>query len=427
VTRIPFNLIDETFLHLDTPGAPSIGAVEVQVAGRLDAERLRAAVSTALDRHPMARARLAAELAADGGHEWCIDAVADRDPLEVVDAVDDVDVDAVRGAVLSAPISLAASPPLRARLVRHPDGDVVILAVHHAASDGVGLQRLLRSVGRAYAGLPDIAPDLDVQAVHALTGAVRRPTPAQRLRAASVEWQRLSRVPRAAALVAPDGGRAGSGYRVASVTVPLDPIVGSTTRRRARATVNDVVLAALHRGLGRWNLEHGCPADRLSVLVAVNARPEEWRDEVVANVAVAESVSTRAVDRSTFERCVASVAATTAELRRRGPGPILEVMAAVPPGAARRGVVTAATGFGRQQADTAVLSNVGWVPRTWVGPGFDVTRACCAPPAMPAALGIGAATSDTHLRFALTYRPTLFDDAAARRLAAMVATEFDAL
>ena len=43
-------------------------------------------------------------------------------------------------------------------------------------------------------------------------------------------------------------------------------------------------MTSLHLALAGWNAEHGRSADRVGVLVPVNLRPKEWREDVVTNV-----------------------------------------------------------------------------------------------------------------------------------------------
>jgi hypothetical protein len=55
-------------------------------------------------------------------------------------------------------VPLVTSPPLRIRLARHRQGDVLILNLHHAAGDATAALGLLRSITRAYPGRPDPVP-----------------------------------------------------------------------------------------------------------------------------------------------------------------------------------------------------------------------------------------------------------------------------
>ncbi|MGI8777735.1 MAG: hypothetical protein ACR2LJ_10230, partial [Acidimicrobiales bacterium] len=154
-TRFPFSVVDEAVHLLETEAAPWSVQMELTVEGHLDEPRLRAAFAQALAAHPMARARKVASRPALHTDEWEIAPRADHDPLRVVDCVDDDALAATRAELQSLAVPLAEAPPLRARLARHPGGDVVMLNANHAAMDAFGALRLLQSVARFYAGEPD--------------------------------------------------------------------------------------------------------------------------------------------------------------------------------------------------------------------------------------------------------------------------------
>ena len=88
---VRLNALDELFLHLDHREEPWVVHLEVRVAGRLDPDRLAAAVVAAADRHPIARARLASWCGSDCSLRW---EIADRldTPLTIVDCVDEREV-----------------------------------------------------------------------------------------------------------------------------------------------------------------------------------------------------------------------------------------------------------------------------------------------------------------------------------------------
>ena len=159
--RVPFSEVDEAVYLLDNEVEPWSIQLEVRVAGTLDEARLHSAVAEALARHPMARARKATSRLAERRFHWEITKVPDLDPLLVLDCPDDV-LAAARADLHSISIPLVESPPLRIRLVHHPEGDLVMLNVKHAAIDGVGAIRVLRSIARSYWGLPDPQPDLEL-------------------------------------------------------------------------------------------------------------------------------------------------------------------------------------------------------------------------------------------------------------------------
>src|SRR6266568_2821127 len=127
--RVAFNVIDETIWFIDRPHEPWTVQAEARAAGRLDDERLRLAVRSALARHPMARARQAPWRFWQTGFTWEITEDAQVDALSIVDCPDDAAVARVRSDLYGHPVPLATSPPLRVRLAHHAAGDVVLLGV----------------------------------------------------------------------------------------------------------------------------------------------------------------------------------------------------------------------------------------------------------------------------------------------------------
>jgi NRPS condensation-like uncharacterized protein len=174
--RLPFSAVDEAVHLLDNEVEPWSIQLEVRVSGTLDEPRLRSAVAEALARHPMARARKATSRLRERNLQWEITEVPDLDPVRVVDCPDDGALDAARADLQSIAIPLVESPPLRVRLAHHPAGDLVMLNVKHAAIDGFGSIRILRSIARAYWGLPDPQPDLELEATRDLRAAWPRTT-----------------------------------------------------------------------------------------------------------------------------------------------------------------------------------------------------------------------------------------------------------
>ncbi|HET9444063.1 MAG TPA: hypothetical protein VFO65_12115, partial [Acidimicrobiales bacterium] len=95
-TELPFNVVDEVVHLLDTPSEPWSIELELEVTGRLDDDRLRAAVGAALQHHPMARARMVPARRVDRRYRWEISERPDLDPLGVLECGDDDGVDAAR-------------------------------------------------------------------------------------------------------------------------------------------------------------------------------------------------------------------------------------------------------------------------------------------------------------------------------------------
>src|SRR3954449_11888521 len=85
MTTIALNVLDELYLHLDRDAEPWSVQLEVGVDGRVDADRLAAAILEGARRHPLARARLCPARGIDFGYEWEVTDELAEAPLEVAD------------------------------------------------------------------------------------------------------------------------------------------------------------------------------------------------------------------------------------------------------------------------------------------------------------------------------------------------------
>lgn len=420
--ELPFNIADEAVHLLDSQTEPWSIHLEARLTGRLDAERLRSAVATAVARHPMARARKAPWRWTDHQYVWHIAAAAEVDPLTVVDCPDDDSLDDARARFQSLSVPLAEAPPLRVRLARHPTGDVLMLNANHAATDGYGALRFLRSVARAYAGEPDPVPRLDLVAARNLSAGLAAPDLGARLRRRAALLEKLRDLvvaPARLAPVAPDD-RPGYGFHLRSLT-------GAETRALVEldhpGTVNDLLLAALNLAVDSWNAEHGARCGRVSVLLPANLRPQAWRQEVVGNFTLMARISTGRRHRASPARVLEAVTAQTRRKKRTGLGTaLMELLGASPllPLWVKQGLSPLLTVTGNRLVDTAVLSNLGKVDEPLdFGPGGGRSTAVhfTAPARMPCGLSVGAVTSDGRLHLAFRYRHPQLDRDAARRFA----------
>jgi NRPS condensation-like uncharacterized protein len=420
-TQIPFGLVDEAVHLLDTEAAPCSIQLEVRVAAGLDESRLRAALAQALGSHPMARARKMASRRSLRHDHWEIPPAVDLDPLRVIDCPDNARLAATRAELQSRGVPLAESPPLRACLARHPDGDVLMLNVNHAAMDGYGALRVLQSVARAYAGQLDPAPKLSFLEARTfaerLTGA-DVPTRIRRYLALPEKLRDLLVPP---ARVAPDGGRNQAGYGFHHVSLSRAQTEALAGLEHA-GTVNDVLLAALHLAIQRWNSEHSRRCGRISVLVPANLRPSGWRDDVVGNFSLPARVSTSRQGRRSPHAALQALSAQTR--RKKGPGmgtALIEILGRSPlfPLWVKQVTVMLLPLTGNL-ADTSMLSSLGRLDELpSFGPDAGATvEVWFSPPArMPLGLAIGAVTAAGRLHLAFRYRLRLFDADAARRFA----------
>lgn len=417
--RRPFCALDEASYHLDSVSEPWSVHLEVRLSGTVVEDRLRQAVGVALTRHPRARARATMARQRRAGYEWEITPTPDVDPLDVVVCSDDVALQAVRADLQSLAVPLVTSPPLRIRLARHRNGDVVMLNLHHAAGDGIAALRLLRSIARAYAGRADPVP-------HTPPEEVAIPAPSgrwARLRALAGELRHAA--PRSVHLV-PSGGQDRPGYRLHHVVLDTAQTAALATKADPGTTVNDLLLAGLHLALDRWNAEHGSPGGRLSVLMPVNLRPKSSWYEVFGNVTFMVPVVTRPENRSDPTTTVTTIRRRTRRIKdERTPAAakFLNVIQHLP-GPAKRSIARLAAS--ERVIPTAILSNLGRLDEDLdFGSELRSREVWFSPPTrMPMGLAIGAVTAGGRLHLVFRYRHPLFGPAdiagfADRYLAAL--------
>ena len=419
--REPLGVLDEAILHLDSPSEPWSIHVELWFQGRLDETRLRESLATALKHHPAARATLATVSTGRHRYEWRTAPLPDVDPLDVVHGDGDRSLVAAREELQSRPIPLEASPPLRMRLHRHRGRDVLMLNLHHAAGDGMAALALLQSIARAYSGRPEIVPTLP-------RGPVARPLSRDQLRAVAAE---LGEAARPSARIAPDGGRERPGYAFHLLRLDTARTQALRDRRREGVTVNDLLMAALHLSVARWNADHGRPARRVSVLMPVNLRSRRRGGEGFGNFTFMVPVSTLARDRASASTAVDAISRRTRTIKEQHtPAAVvnfLQRLRSLPPGARR--AIARQVGC-ESLMPTALLSNLGVMEHDLdFGPGAGhPVHAWFSPPAMmPLGLAIGAVTVGEQLHITLRARHPLMGPDALARFAASYEGALDAL
>jgi NRPS condensation-like uncharacterized protein len=405
---LDLSALDESLLVWQRLGVP--WNAQIALAARtLDADRAAAALDAALAQHPLTQCALGD----DGGRMvWCRDDAATIGAMGVVACADDDALDELRIAQISEPLPMDRAPLARAVVARCRDEDVLILTISHLVTDGLGLLRFMRSVGRAYRDEPDPPPALDaVQAQSALTP----PRPAS-LPALATEWSRRLRVaaahvPRRSRLAPSVATDAGFGIVVGEAS----RAAVAAARRKYSTSFDAHAMTALHVALARWNAARDAPCERVGVSQGVNLRPDAWWDDCVLNLAAFASVFTDAPDRADFGRALAAVTPQLDDEVRRGHA--REMVAAARaaralPLATRVEVLRA---MPPEQFDTCAISNCGVLadpPRL-----DDHSRpvAWIVTPAMPqSGLTIAVDAIDDSLHFSVCYRRELFTAADAR-------------
>src|SRR3954468_4669326 len=352
------NVLDELYLHLDREDEPWSVHLEIRAEGHIDKARLADAARTAALKHPIARARLGESRFTDVRYDWEI-----ADQLVAID-IEEIDsgTERAREALLSRAPSLETPGPFSLLLAHEPEGDVVVLNLHHAAGDGLAALRLMGSIARAYGGEDDPLPSedpLEVRDIQSLAGAG---SVKERITRGRAMLDYLARGVSTPARIARQSGGDSPGYGFELLAFEPDEVRRVVERRSGGATVNDVLLGALAVTVRRWNDDHGESTGSVYLMMPINLRPPEWKFEVVGNFASYVSVRVGGSDHESLAPAVESAAASTRRIKDGGiAGLIVDLFdptTLLPTGLKRR-MQDLIPLTGNVVVDTAVLSNLG--------------------------------------------------------------------
>ncbi len=403
-------MVDEAVQLLDSTSSPLSIQLEARVAGRIDEARLRSAVRSAVETHPMAQAQRVPSNRWSSRDRWAFPRRR-SEILRVITCTDDDQLAAARAELQSLPSPLTVASPLRAWLARHPSGDVLMLNAHHAAMDGFGALTVMRSIARAYAGAPEAGPEIDFADTRHLPSQLLESDGSTRLHRSVALAERLGDLVRPPARIASEGSTARPGYglqtRVLTVA-ETDAVVGADHP----GTVNDLLLAAHHLTIAGWNAEHGLPSRRIAVMVPVNLRPASWRGKGVGNFALPARVSTTPRSRRSRRAVLAAITEQTSRQKRTGMGgDMLELLrhtGRLPLWA--KSVSVKLIGLtGDRLVDTSMFSNLGRVddPIDFGGDAGEATEIWFSPPArMPLGISIGVVTTGGRLHLVFRHLHT---------------------
>jgi NRPS condensation-like uncharacterized protein len=386
--------------HLLDPGSSDWSVqLEARVDGALDDDRMRAAVAVALGRRP-----------------------AQHGVLDIAHAPNDVALGAARNEFHTRPVAVSEWPPLRVMLAHHPEGDVLLLNLNHAAADGPAALAVLRAIAAAYCDgdgarprQPDFVAvsDLPIRPASAPVSTIvaRYRLLVERLR----DW--LANPAR----LAPDQpvDEPGAGFHLVRLTVDETRRVINASRP---GTGRNLLLAGLHLAIGHWNLQHGTPGRRIGVLLPVDLRPEGWPEETIGNFSVTARVSTSRRHRSGPRTALRAVRTQKTRNKRVRTG--IALIGALErsgllPLWAKQSLVVLQPLTRNRFVDTALFADLGWLdePPSF-GPGLGVEDVWFSTPARtPDCLCIGAVTVAGRLHLTFRYPLRLFSADAARRFA----------
>ncbi|MDQ4033387.1 MAG: condensation domain-containing protein [Actinomycetota bacterium] len=420
-SSLPLTMLDESLLLLQETRASWNVQFELGADHHLDEARLRQAVLSCCQRHPLVRARLTRSPQGETSYRWDFADEVDLDPLRVVECPDSAALDRLRTELYSPPIALDTTPGFRVVLARRPGGDLILLSASHLVADGVGALRLMQTINRVYRDEPDPPDPLSLAKGRELGAFVAPKTRTEKWARRLEGLRRIREALNPPSRIAVVGGTDRDGFGFVFRTLDLSRITTPGLMQRAPGTtVNDVLLAALHLTVQSWNTKHGVSTGRVGVQMPVNVRPADRLWDVVSNLTSMVSVSTVPDDRVNLATATAAVARQTYRRRRNerayGLYDLLEATKRAPL-AVKRAVAKLIHLTGDRFVDTAMLSNLGRIPESptfTTRPDSGPSELWFSPPCDPTcSVAIGVATSGQRLALVTRYRYEQFDTGAA--------------
>ena len=404
-TTVPFTALEEAVFHIERKHGPWNIQMEVS-AETIDAERLHDAAVEACNAHPLARARREEHRGTDTDLVWRISEDIDDVPVEETDVSTARELDETRTGFYSREVDLTDGVPHRLLVAHGDERDRLLVCTSHVPCDGVGALRFVRSVCQAYRGEEIDDDPVGFERSRRVLEDVRPSSLSDRLRKIGNAATHLGNTVDAAdGIVEEDAvSRDGWGF--------VHKDLGETTERIVKnrpdgVSVNDVFLTALHLAVDEWNRERGDPAEKISVMMPVNLRPEDWFYDVVGMYALFESVETRETDRRRVNSAVHRVANQTRHIKERDQAvSFLESLRLIPPETPvgiRGQIAEFLRGPGHRLVDCAVLSNLGRAPET-PRLGDEAGELWFSPPTLSMIpVGVGVVTSDGTARVVLRH------------------------
>ncbi|WP_127917303.1 non-ribosomal peptide synthase/polyketide synthase [Prescottella agglutinans] len=380
--ELPLSLAQQRmwFLNQFDPASPAYNIpLVVRLTGRLDVPALRAAIGDVLGRHESLRTVF--PQSEDGPHQVIVP--ADRVPLDLdpVTVPGEAALQAAVAAVVAGGFDVTAAVPVRGRLLRVADDDVVlVLVVHHISADGVSTLPLARDVMTAYTRRvrgeePDWAPLAVQYADFALwqrrvlgDEADPRSLAAQQLG----YWQeRLDGAPAVLELPLDRPRPPVASYRAARVDFTIDPDV--TRRLEALAAEHTATLfMVLHAGLAAVLARLGATSD-VSVGTPVAGRGERALDDLVGMFVNTLVLRTEVDPAESWDRLLRRVRSVDLAAFAQSDVPFERVVEVVDPPRSQAYSPLFQVALSLQNHGEAVLELPG-VTATVVDPGADVAK-----------------------------------------------------
>jgi NRPS condensation-like uncharacterized protein len=440
--RVPFSAREDMIVGSERRWPMTI-SIEAHTRHPLDEARLGEALRVAMSRHPLARVRREAAGPLTAWRQWEDAGVPAAGPLHRVTCDTEAELADLRDDWASHPLDPDDAPLFRMVLFRRPDHDVLLLVVHHAAFDGLSAVSFLAGIGEAYVELADgggpdeplasedpygeLAPRSGLGAGRSRTD----PATSDTHRAVKVLFKATPPT-----RLCSRGGLGGSpAYLLENRVLDAGLLAalrsGSLAAAVSDATVNDLLVAAHHLALVRWNEEVGRRTDVVSVTVPV-AAPRPEGSLALTNLTDQATTTTTAADRADPRAVLRSIAGQMARIKRddatRTAYPSLKVLGHLP--AALRGRLPALVSVATRDRSLATsrLSNLGRMDGRRLEENLLVDGLWFSPPARPPqGLNVGALGYGGAVALAFRGCRSFCDRAALQHFAAIYLDTLDSM
>lgn len=439
--RFAFSPLEEAIVHSERRWPITI-QLEAHVRERVDPQRLERAVEIARRTHPLASVRRSPRSRWSRVQIWERLDGADVEPIVVTACNDETTLAALRDRWYSTRLSIDQAPPFRLLLARLPDRDALLLSAHHGAFDGIGALTLLRTIRSAYATMPAVGDRGDATSGDPFSEIERRVhLPAsgreharddvggatkawrERVAGAMAPVRSVFTAPESLRLARCGGVSTDNGYGIVLDRLDLadtKALQQSTLIRAIEgATVNDVLIAALHRTIALWDERLSTTDGRVTVTMPVTTRRPNERNSIVANLTLQASTATTPEDRRDPRALLAAITRQTARAKQGGDAhePAASPVGSFLPSGVRSRIPEVVSWITRDRfLDSSRLSNLGrhgFAP--FADGGFGIDHLWFSPPVrMPQGLTVGALTCNGSLHLAFRSCHALWDADAAK-------------
>jgi NRPS condensation-like uncharacterized protein len=440
---IPLNCVDKCLLALDGIDERMLLYVILDLEGEVDHARLNQAIVSAQQAHPVMRTTLRGTYFSPFRQ---IQEDLPEGPLCLQDLtkLQGANYESLLFQWMNQPMDVRKEVPLRVVLLRKDEiGCSVVFTFNHSATDGLGAFLFVRRVIESYNNeVSEASPAAEDTRTSRKGDQLLEFADSQRSRVEHHHVKTMYSLFRRFVMSAfplPTRvyhDRSGNSKELHLCLATVSPRGLEQVESKARSAgvgLNDILLAACHRAVEKWNSMHGKGTKRIRIMFPVDIGPKGFR-HLVSNQVSWISPSTMPEDRADPAKLLTKVRADTAYAARnrtafhlvyffhfcsRFP---LVVMRCI----CRFLMVT------RTYVDTILLTNVGAI---WPGPSSNesaltrmgrariVNVAGSAPVVTPMGLSIAVAIYNRNLNLCLTYRPALFSRDSAEKFLDLYAEE----